>query len=319
MPSKESFEFLEQSLEYCKDPRILTDQPDETGKPYEVFRDHRHDQSVGSILAHKTGAHYFDFSENGAFGAAEDVCQRNRHVPHLQTHIGYVSLIAARAMPDDFLARDEPDLSELSHLVRNLTPGEPVPVHPDKVPQPVLSAELEELLKSPEPTLCRDHLHLAISDNRTTSSRLHVLNKNIEEASFFWDLAIKAFRDRATAMHTRGTPPTMENVERLAVGAIRDAEGQTPDLRRRVMSGFVWTLFSDDARAIFKSAHKNVKSSKGSVAMERFVVLLDELDFLPIDTEVEGKDKILSEEVSRRLMDWMLVAHVPAITDTSNG
>ena len=317
MPSKESFAFLEQWLDYCRDPRILTDQPDEMGKTHEVFRDHRHDQSVGSILAHKTGAHYFDFSESGAFGAAEDVRQRNRHVPRLQTHIGYVSLIAARAMPDDFLVRDEPDLTELSHLLRNLVPGEPVPVHPDKVPQPVLAAELEELLKEPRPTLCRDHRQLAVADNRITNSRLHVLNKYLEEAPFFWELAIQAFRDRAAAVHAQGREPTMEDVPTLAVTALRDAEAQMPDLRRKVMSGFVWTLFTDDARAIFKSAHKNVKSSKGTLAMERFVALLDELDFMPVEVEVAGKDKILSEEVSRRLMDWMLVDHVPAPADPS--
>ncbi|MEO1910930.1 MAG: hypothetical protein ABGX10_10950, partial [Paracoccus sp. (in: a-proteobacteria)] len=146
---------------------------------------------------------------------------------------------------------------------------------------------------------------------------LHVLNKYLEEAPFFWELAIQAFRDRAAAVHAQGREPTMEDVPTLAVTALRDAEAQMPDLRRKVMSGFVWTLFTDDARAIFKSAHKNVKSSKGTLAMERFVALLDELDFMPVEVEVAGKDKILSEEVSRRLMDWMLVDHVPAPADPS--
>lgn len=311
MPSDESFAFLEQWLEYCRDPRILTDQPDELGQPFPVFRDHRHDQSVGSILAHKTGAHFFDFSEGGAFSASEDVRQRNRHVPRLHTHIGYVSLIAQRAMPDDFLMRDDADMSELTHLLRNLTPGEPVPVHPDKVPQAVLQAEMEELLKSPRPTLARDHLMTAVTDNRITNSKLHVLSKYPDEAIDFWDIACRSFRDRAAAAHDAGSPLAMAEVRRVAIEALRDAEARLPDLRRKVMGGYVWTLISNDARAIFKSTHNNVKSSKGAEAMDRFVALLDNLDFLPLEVELEGKDKPLSEEASRRLMDWMLVDHVP--------
>nr|WP_162623822.1 hypothetical protein [Paracoccus saliphilus] len=311
MPSPQSFAFLERWLAFCRDPRILTDQPDELGKTHDTFRDHRHDQSVGSILAHQTGAHYFDFSDQGAFAASEDVRQRNRHVPRLQTHIGYVSLIAARAIPDDFLVRDNPDLSELSHLLRNLAPNEPIPVHPDKIPATVLAAELEELLKSPQPALCRDHLVSAVSANRVTSSRLHVLGKHEEEAPEFWDLACQAFRHRAAAMHCDGRAPMPEDLPRLATQALRDAESLMPALRRKVMAGYVWILLNDDARAIFKSTHKNAKSSKGSAAMDRFVTLLDDLGFMPLDAELAGDDKALSQEASRRMMDWLLVDHVP--------
>lgn len=311
MPSPESFAFLESWLSYCCDPRILTDQPDELGKTHDTFRDHRHDQSVGSILAHRMGAHYFDFSNTGAFAAAEEVRQRNRHVPRLQTHIGYVSLIAARAIPDDFLVRDDPDLSELSHLLRNLTPGEPVPVHPEKVPASVLAAEMEELLKTPRPLLCRDHLLAAIADNRVTSSRLHVLAKHEDGTSEFWDLARLAFRDRAAAMHWDGRVPGLDDVPQLAIQALRDAEAAMPDLRRKVMAGYVWILLNDDARSIFKSTHKNAKSSKGSAAMDRFVTLLDDLGFMPLEAELAGDEKALSQEASRRMMDWMLVDHVP--------
>ncbi|WP_410219312.1 hypothetical protein [Paracoccus sp. (in: a-proteobacteria)] len=312
MPSDESFAFLERWLHYCRDPRILTDQPDETGRTLPSFRDHRHDQAVGSILAHRTGAHYFDFSSGGAYRALEEIRQRNRHVPWLQTHIGYVSLVAAQAMPDDFLVRDDPDLSELSHLLRNLVPGEPVPVHADKVPDSVMVAELEELLQSPQPMLCRDHLMMVLDENKVVNGRLHVLNKFEDEAPRFWDLACRAFRDRAAAAHQGGQTPTVAQAPRLAVAALRDAEAAMPDLRRKVMGGYVWTLLSDDARAIFKSAHKNVKSPKGAAAMDRFVMLLDELGFMPLQAELDGKEKPLSEEVSRRLMDWMLVDAGPS-------
>lgn len=312
MPSDDSFAFLEQWLDYCRDPRILTDQPDELGRPFPVFRDHRHDQSVGSILAHKTKAHYFDFSEGGAFQASEDVRQRNRHVPRLHTHVGYVSLIAARAMPDDFLMRDDPDMAELSHLLRNLSPDQPLPVHPDKVPQAVLEAELDELLLDPRPTLCRDHMMVALTDNRIANSRLHVLGKYPDDAVTFWEIACQAFRDRAAAAHADGTPPTRADAPRMAVMALRDAESRMPDLRRRVMAGYVWTLLDDDARAIFKSAHKNIRTPRGMEAMERFVALLDEGDAIPLAVELAGDDRPLSEDVSRRLRDWMLRDGQPA-------
>lgn len=47
-------EFIEEWLFYCEDPRILTDQPNTCGfRNYPDFLDHRHDQSVLSILARK--------------------------------------------------------------------------------------------------------------------------------------------------------------------------------------------------------------------------------------------------------------------------
>lgn len=50
--NRKNIEFLEEWLFYCQDPRILTDQPNTCGKRnYPEFYDHRHDQSVLSILA----------------------------------------------------------------------------------------------------------------------------------------------------------------------------------------------------------------------------------------------------------------------------
>jgi hypothetical protein len=48
--------FLEEMKQAMRDPRILTDRPNECGLPnFDDFRDHRHDQSVLTILAHKQG------------------------------------------------------------------------------------------------------------------------------------------------------------------------------------------------------------------------------------------------------------------------
>lgn len=46
--------FFQEYLHYSQDYRILTDSPNELGKPnYDGFRDHRHDESLISILAKK--------------------------------------------------------------------------------------------------------------------------------------------------------------------------------------------------------------------------------------------------------------------------
>lgn len=61
-PCKESFDFLEEWLEACKDPRILTDIPNTQGLPnLDVFKDHRHDQSVLSLLAYKYNVPFMDY------------------------------------------------------------------------------------------------------------------------------------------------------------------------------------------------------------------------------------------------------------------
>lgn len=53
--NERTVKFLKEYLDYCQDERILTDMPNTTGENHEGFRDHRHDQSVLSLLAIKYG------------------------------------------------------------------------------------------------------------------------------------------------------------------------------------------------------------------------------------------------------------------------
>ena len=46
-------EFLEEYAKYSKDKRVISDLPNTTGNNYPEFRDHRHDQSILSLLAVK--------------------------------------------------------------------------------------------------------------------------------------------------------------------------------------------------------------------------------------------------------------------------
>lgn len=50
---KRSVNFVKEYLKYCEDEDILTDKPNQLGKNHETFIDHRHDQSVLSLLAIK--------------------------------------------------------------------------------------------------------------------------------------------------------------------------------------------------------------------------------------------------------------------------
>jgi len=45
--------FLDEYLSYCQDSRIVTDEPNTTGENCSDFKDHRHDQSILSLLAIK--------------------------------------------------------------------------------------------------------------------------------------------------------------------------------------------------------------------------------------------------------------------------
>lgn len=54
-----SVAFVEEWLRYASDPRVLTDLPNTQGLPnYPEFRDHRHDQSIMSILSIKHETHF---------------------------------------------------------------------------------------------------------------------------------------------------------------------------------------------------------------------------------------------------------------------
>lgn len=62
--SREAIQFLEEWLDYCRDPRCLTDIDNQCGlEDHQGFRSHRHDQSIFSILAHKKNAPHLDFSD----------------------------------------------------------------------------------------------------------------------------------------------------------------------------------------------------------------------------------------------------------------
>jgi len=64
-PTLAAFDFLSAWIEACVDPRILTDIPNTQGLPdLPGFRDHRHDQTVLSILAYSKVAPHLNYSRS---------------------------------------------------------------------------------------------------------------------------------------------------------------------------------------------------------------------------------------------------------------
>ena len=62
--SFDSIRFISEWLTYVQDYRIVTDAPNLFGPNDEIFKDHRHDQSVLSLLCKKWGIFTHTMNEN---------------------------------------------------------------------------------------------------------------------------------------------------------------------------------------------------------------------------------------------------------------
>ena len=78
-------EFIEQWLEYCVDPRIISDQPSECGEELPEFREHRHDQSVLSNLLLK--------KDIAVFGDPVERNFKHRDVGFICTHVAVDKIV----------------------------------------------------------------------------------------------------------------------------------------------------------------------------------------------------------------------------------
>jgi len=67
-PTKESFDFLNEWVNFSCDPRCISDLENTIGQPnYKEFIDHRHDQSIMTLLAYKENVEFLDFSDTLLF------------------------------------------------------------------------------------------------------------------------------------------------------------------------------------------------------------------------------------------------------------
>lgn len=84
-----SKQFFSESLQYASDYRILTDAPNEMGKPnYDGFFDHRHDESIISIMAKKYDL--YPYRNPSQHGISDDVNITNNRYDD----VGYIETLS---------------------------------------------------------------------------------------------------------------------------------------------------------------------------------------------------------------------------------
>lgn len=308
MPSEQSFAFLEKWLELARDPRILTDLPDELGEPHDIFQEHRHDMAIASILAHQTGAHYVDLSRNGGFAQIEDIRRRNRHVPRLQTHIGYLSLALERAVPDDFFVRGDADIALAKGIIRNIAKGEAIPLLEVKRPAATLREAADEMIRSEAGVLDRTHIRALLGDNRVIAGHLHELGKCETEAAFWREVESSA----NAALKTLGPEASDARRSEACAEALLSAFAQDRDCWRTVLAGYVWASLDEPARELFKARFKSAKSKAGQRALTEFVDHVGLAEIVPVPLFIGGQQRAAQQHIARSLRDWLARPSEPA-------
>ncbi|WP_373635390.1 hypothetical protein [Yoonia sp. SS1-5] len=309
MPSPESFAFLERWLALAQDPHILTDLPDKLGDPLPEFQDHRHDMAISSILLHQTGGHYVDLSKQGGFAAAEDTRRRNRHVPRIQSHAGYLSLMLERALPDDYFMRQSPDLALASHIIRNLTDADAIPVHERVTSRTTLAEEFLQMLRNGQAGISQAHLAAGLTENRIISNKLHGLSKlPDQDTAQFWAAAVEKINEAVQQSTTDKAEVTERTRRDMAEAAFHAAEAMHPDLHEEMMVDFVWSVLNEDGRSAFKAQHRNIKNRNGREAMRKFIATSGHDVILPRENELAGRLKDESDRISALVMDWLAIS-----------
>lgn len=298
MPSPESFAFLERWLELARDPRALTDQPDELGAPYPEFEDHRHDMAIASILLHQAGGHYFDLSEAGALAEADILRRRNRHVPRLQTHIGYLSLIAQEALRDDFFADPDAQLSELTRLIRNVAPGEPIPQQPRTTPSKVLIDELSQSTVKITP----DHVRAAAQKKAVTALKIHALSQLDAETGHIWADAATILQSALSEGQAAEDPNALAT---QAAIALDEALARHPNLQRAARAEMMWSALGTDSRMVFKTRFRRNKSVAGRAALEQAADHATRIGVFAIERELSTPRKRMVAEIEAGFLDWL--------------
>ncbi|HIJ77957.1 MAG: hypothetical protein OEY01_01450 [Desulfobulbaceae bacterium] len=138
MKNNRNLAFIEEWLSYCTDERILTDMPNRCGlENYPEFKDHRHDQSVISILAAKHGIEIFrDPSQYGnhlklpAFHNTDDLATGLEYSAKPYTNSPYGTIFQLhRRRNFSLLHRAQKTINKIRTLLTNSTKEIPPPIN----------------------------------------------------------------------------------------------------------------------------------------------------------------------------------------------
>jgi hypothetical protein len=99
--TKESVAFVKEWLELVQDPRVVTDDKSTLGPDYEAFKEHRHDQSVSSLLVKQWGLKPF---------TPPDTFSREYFDTHYNTHLAPESGLGLEPFSDEGMLVDASQL-----------------------------------------------------------------------------------------------------------------------------------------------------------------------------------------------------------------
>lgn len=295
-PTEAALAFLEDWMEACADPRLLTDQPDQTGSPNPLMRRHQHAEAIASILAHQRGAPHLDLQ-----GAAPEMLEsQRRRMAQIATPSAHLAVIAG--VIQRLEAQD--DQAALAALVPALT-GAPPRQIPRNRPSPVVLREAEALVTRGGGAICRDHLQHVVSQNRILAALLHGLKEVIELEPEFWRRATAHVNLQLADRAIEGIPVAADDLPAMVEDALRHVLEDMADLASVLMAGCAWARMAAPARDAFKAAHGTHRHGAGHLAMLRLADALVARPFpdaaLVRSGDIEAFDRQLNDLVLRWL------------------
>ncbi len=287
MRSPEVFAFLEAWLNYSKDPRILTDIPDEVAPTHWDFEEHRHDQAIASILAHRMRAHYVDMSRDGIQHTKRKAQQLYPGVPRLPTHVGYLSELVRLALPDGFWDTPQPDLAQCATILANLEQDNPIPFKPRNVSNKINTARYVAGFADRQSEVDLDQLRAMLTGDPIAVLYLHWFKKLEVDQADFWQSVVANVQGKAQDELDLDVDDINPQVLRLTVRSFFETLARFADIQQSVNRQMVRSSFSDDLRTIWKERYKNFKSQRSCDALDQVVAMSAYLE--NVDARAGGK------------------------------
>ena len=295
-PTAQAMAFLDDWMAACADPRLLTDQPDQTGAPNPLMRRHQHAEAIGSILAHQRGAAYLDLQ-----GAAPDLLEgQRRRMAQIATpsaHLAVIATVIRRLEEAD-------DQAALSALVPALS-GAPLRRIPRNRPSPVVQREAVALATRGGGAICRDHLQHVIGQNRVLGARLHGLKDMIELEPEFWRRATAQVNLQLADRAIAGIPVVADDLPVLVRDAVHHVLEDMADLAAVLMAACAWARMGTPARDAFKAVHGSHRDGPGHLAMLRLADALAARGFPGPALEQSGDIEDFDRQLNDLVLAWL--------------
>lgn len=295
-PTPDALAFLDDWMQACADPRLLTDQPDQTDSPNPLMRRHLHAEAIASVLVHQRGAAYLDLH-----GAAPDMLEsQRRRMAQIATPSAHLAVIAGviqrlQAQGDDAI---------VDAMIPALTGAPPRQV-PRNRPSPIVLREATTLATQGGGAICRDHLQHVVSQNRILAARLHGLKDAVELEPEFWRAATAHVNLQLADRAIEGVPVAADDLPAMVQHALRHVLDDMADLATVLMAACVWARMATPARDAFKAAHGTHRDGPGHLAMLRLVDALAARGFPDPALEQSGDIERFDRQLNDLVVQWL--------------